>query len=719
MSLAFTHIPQTIQGHFLLHFYAAVYRLIYYIHRLSQVGGETLEAHFETYPFLAGYFAEMRRSMPEAATWEDISAWWAQEIVAWETAANVHLPLCALAQEAGVDFRSRMALMLVGLVEEDSRFGTLFAQLQAPLGHRRPCVEVIGHMLADNGWGDGAAVWSVCRPLLESGLIDIANRDAPRSEWVLRVPTLLWDVLRGEVAPHPAPWCQYHPPEAFPLLRELIFSAEFLERLERMPALVQTGKAQAIVLRGMQGSERLEVLGAMARTLGRGVVEVIAAPLKVGEGGEIEPRQWTLLGPLCTMSRSLPVLTYDLSPGETVELSTLPGYRGPVGVLMGFEGGLRGTVAERALTLSLPMPQAAQRLQHWQQALAGHTVMDLAEISARFHLPGGYIRQAGGLAMAQAALQRRETIHMGDIQHACRALNRQLLDTLAARLEVDGSWDRLVVSEATVAKLLELERRCRYREKLLDHLGPAFGSAGNRGVRALFTGASGTGKTLAARLLAAELGMDLYRVDLGAVVNKYIGETEKNLHRVLSRAEELDVILLLDEGDALLGNRTEVKSSNDRYANLETNYLLQRLENYQGIVVVTTNAGQNIDSAFQRRMDVVVHFVPPSLQERWAIWQLHLPRDHAVDSLYLEQVATRCAMTGGQIRNAALHATLLAVDDGSRVVTHCHVEQAVQSEYRKAGALCPLHDPMHEPRSHEEADGGVEAFVQAWSFGSP
>jgi SpoVK/Ycf46/Vps4 family AAA+-type ATPase len=213
--------------------------------------------------------------------------------------------------------------------------------------------------------------------------------------------------------------------------------------------------------------------------------------------------------------------------------------------------------------------------------------------------------------------------------------------------------------------------------------------------------------------------MDLYRVDLGAVVNKYIGETEKNLHRVLSRAEELDVILLLDEGDALLGNRTEVKSSNDRYANLETNYLLQRLENYQGIVVVTTNAGQNIDSAFQRRMDVVVHFVPPSLQERWAIWQLHLPRDHVVDSLYLEQVATRCAMTGGQIRNAALHATLLAVDDGSRVVTHCHVEQAIQSEYRKAGALCPLHDPMHEPRAHEEAHGGVEAFVQALSFGSP
>src|SRR4029453_7108119 len=264
------------------------------------------------------------------------------------------------------------------------------------------------------------------------------------------------------------------------------------------------------------------------------------------------------------ISHSLPVLTYDLGPGETVELSALPGYSGPVGILLGFEGGLRGAVAEKALTLPLPMPQAAQRLQHWQQALAGHTVTDLAEISTRFHLPGGYIRQAGSLAMAQAALHQRDAIHLSDIRHACLALNRQLLDTLAVRLEVDGSWDRLLVSEATVAKLLELERRCHYREKLLDHLGLPFGSARNRGVRALFPGASGPGKTLAAKLLAAELGMDLYRVDLGAVVNKYIGETEKNLHRVLSRAEELDVILLLDEGDSLLGGRTDVKSDNTR-----------------------------------------------------------------------------------------------------------------------------------------------------------
>src|SRR5262249_64718 len=158
--------------------------------------------------------------------------------------------------------------------------------------------------------------------------------------------------------------------------------------------------------------------------------------------------------------------------------------------------------------------------------------------------------------------------------------------------------------------------------------------------------ASGTGKTLAARILATELGIDLYRVDLGAVVNKYIGETEKNLHQVLSRAEALDVILLLDEGDSLLGNRTDIKSSNDRYANLETNHVLQGLETYQGIVVVTTNAAQHIDRAFQRRMDVVVPFVHPQADERRAIWRLHLPERHVVDAGTLEEVVQRCAMTG-------------------------------------------------------------------------
>jgi SpoVK/Ycf46/Vps4 family AAA+-type ATPase len=174
-------------------------------------------------------------------------------------------------------------------------------------------------------------------------------------------------------------------------------------------------------------------------------------------------------------------------------------------------------------------------------------------------------------------------------------------------------------------------------------------------------------------------------------VNKYIGETEKNLDRVLSRAEELDVMLLVDEGDSLLTQRTNVQSSNDRYANLETNYLLQRLECFEGIliVIVTTNAGDRIDAAFERRMDVVVEFQPPQPAERWEMWQLHLPSPHEVDPDFLNDLATRCALAGGQIRNAVLHASLLALEAG-RIVDTRLLDTAVRREYRKAGAVCPL-----------------------------
>ncbi len=162
-------------------------------------------------------------------------------------------------------------------------------------------------------------------------------------------------------------------------------------------------------------------------------------------------------------------------------------------------------------------------------------------------------------------------------------------------------------------------------------------------------------------------------------------------------AEELDVILLLDEGDALLAQRTGVQNSNDRYANLETNFLLQRLEAFEGVVLVTTNAGAHIDTAFQRRIDVVVDFRAPDASERHCLWQLHLPVEHAVDANALAEIASRCQLSGGQIRNAVLHATLLATE-AKRTVSTAHVEAAVLREYRKAGGICPLRHLSTGPR---------------------
>jgi SpoVK/Ycf46/Vps4 family AAA+-type ATPase len=259
-------------------------------------------------------------------------------------------------------------------------------------------------------------------------------------------------------------------------------------------------------------------------------------------------------------------------------------------------------------------------------------------------------------------------------------------DSLAARVEGDASWAQLIVKDATSRELQVLEGRCLHREQLASTFAASMPGGMNRGVRALFEGPSGTGKTLAARVLATELGLDLYRVDLAAVVNKYIGETEKNLSRVLGRAEDLNVVLLLDEGDSLMTRRTEVKSANDRYANLETNYLLQRLEHYTGIVVVTTNAGHAIDSAFRRRMDAVVKFHLPDALERWRLWQAHLPNGHDIDPTALEEIAQRYQLTGGQIRNVCVNAELASLARDDEQLALPQLRAAIQAEHRKAGS---------------------------------
>jgi SpoVK/Ycf46/Vps4 family AAA+-type ATPase len=331
------------------------------------------------------------------------------------------------------------------------------------------------------------------------------------------------------------------------------------------------------------------------------------------------------------------------------------------------------------------MPDVSLRKQHWQRACSESKLRDPDSVSERFRITSGNIHRVARLAESYAALAKRSEITLADAQRATRSLNRQILDALAIRLSASGDWSQLAVGGETRRELENFVSRCRHRERLQSQVG----TKANAGVRALFTGPSGTGKTLAARLLASTLQMDVYRLDLSSVINKYIGETEKNLNLILSRAEELDVILLLDEGDSLLTQRTGVQSSNDRYANLETNFLLQRLETFEGILVVTTNANERIDSAFQRRMDVVISFSPPSPPERWAIWQLHLPSDHAVDFSLLEEVAGRCVLSGGQIKNAALHASLLALEDGG-IVTSAMIGDAIEREYRKAGGVCPL-----------------------------
>jgi hypothetical protein len=447
----------------------------------------------------------------------------------------------------------------------------------------------------------------------------------------------------------------------------------------------------------MAGTDRLGAIGAIARALNHGVMEIQcpAAPNGTAHAPSAgNDSRWPLIGPLCTLTRAIPVFSLEAAPGETFELPTLAGYSGPVAVMIGREGGVKTLDAAHAVTIHLDLESLANRLELWKRALKNqacetsveHTPGTLSRIASTFCLPARYIRQCAGLATHYAAMERRQAITISDVRCAARAMNRQMLDTLATRVDGDASWSQLIVKGATSLELKLLEARCRHREELASTFQGSMPGGMNRGVRALFEGPSGTGKTLAARVLATELGLDLYRVDLAAVVNKYIGETEKNLSRVLSRAEDLNVILLLDEGDSLMTRRTDVKSANDRYANLETNYLLQRLEHYTGIVLVTTNAGQAIDSAFRRRMDSVVKFHLPDAAERWHLWQVHLPVHHEVESHALQEIALRYELTGGQIRNVCVNAALAALSAGETSVRLPQLRASLQAEHRKAGA---------------------------------
>ncbi|HZE79593.1 MAG TPA: ATP-binding protein [Candidatus Polarisedimenticolia bacterium] len=669
----FADLRPTPANHFKLCFYRAVLNAIQQVAR--SLG--SFEAAFAQFPFLAGYNNELAERGLAGMSAGDACSWWTSSLDEWELAIEPPLPLRELCEAAGLDQTSMAILLTIGLVEEDARFGFMFEYLQGIIGQPRPT-----QGLLHSWFGPEDIVRSSIRRMQEVGLAQVVNADVPRSGRALQVPTPIWDAIRGERPARLGSWARYRAPQELIRLDELTLPHDIARQARALPPLFASGEVKTVIVRGPQHNGRRTLLGAMASMLGRSMLEV-NGPSKSDD------ERWKLVGPLATLLHAMPVIVLETPPGETVMLPEFDGFSGPVGLVLDKRGGVSGPPVERAFTLALNMPDVVTRRVHWSQSLDIDNPKQLDEITERFRLTSGNIRRTARLALSYAAVEGRSEAKMGDVQQASRVLSRQTLETLARRVNTSGDWNQLAVTSQTLSELCNLESRCRFRERLHDWSSSPLNADRNPGVRALFSGPSGTGKTLAAQLLAAELQMDLYRLDLSAVVNKYIGETEKNLDQVFARAEELDVILLLDEGDALLTQRTSVQTSNDRYANLETNYLLQRLESFEGILIVTTNAVDRIDNAFQRRMDVVVDFRPPDAAERWNIWQMHLPPEHQIDAALLGDVAGRCVMTGGQIRNAALHASVLALERGE-VMKSPHLEAAVHREYRKLGAVCPL-----------------------------
>ncbi len=263
----------------------------------------------------------------------------------------------------------------------------------------------------------------------------------------------------------------------------------------------------------------------------------------------------------------------------------------------------------------------------------------------------------------------------------CRTMARPRLDDLAQRIESTATWEDLVLPEQQRQTLRDIRAHVQQRTKVYQNWGFAGKGGRGLGISALFSGASGTGKTMAAEVLAQELRLDLYRIDLSAVVSKYIGETEKNLRRIFDTAETGGAILLFDEADALFGKRTEVKDSHDRHANVEVSYLLQRMEAYQGLAILTTNLKGSLDQAFLRRIRFVIAFPFPDAKARAEIWQRIFPSRTPTQGLDVNLLG-KLNVAGGNIRNIALNAAFLAAEAGEAVMMK-HIMQAAKSEYLK------------------------------------
>lgn len=331
------------------------------------------------------------------------------------------------------------------------------------------------------------------------------------------------------------------------------------------------------------------------------------------------------------------------------------------------------------LTLDVQKPTIEEQRALWASLVSHSPNLNgsVDALAAQFSLDAAQIRAAQLEASAQAS----ENDFAKALWDASRAQARPALDDLAQRLAPTATWEDIVLPQTQLDVLRDIATHVRQRHKVYETWGWAAKNARGLGISALFAGASGTGKTMAAEVLANELRLDLYRIDLSSVVSKYIGETEKNLRRVFDAAEAGGAILLFDEADALFGKRSEVKDSHDRYANIEVSYLLQRMEAYRGLAILTTNLKEALDTAFLRRIRFIAHFPFPDAAQRAEIWRRIFPRatpTEGLDPLRLGQLV----ISGGNIRNIAMNASFIAADAGEPVQM-THLLRAARGEYAK------------------------------------
>lgn len=344
-------------------------------------------------------------------------------------------------------------------------------------------------------------------------------------------------------------------------------------------------------------------------------------------------------------------------------------------------------------------PDYAGRLQLWSQSLNGQgpSEADLKALANKFRFSGGQVRDAAATARYLARWRDPDNgrVTAADLYAACRLQSNRRLGALAQKIEPLYTWPDIVLPDDQMDQLAAICSFVKHRARVYHDWGFDRKLSLGKGLNVLFAGPSGTGKTMAAEIIANELGLDLYKIDLSTVVSKYIGETEKNLARVFDEAETSNAILFFDEADALFGKRSEVKDAHDRYANIEISYLLQKMEAYEGVVILATNLRRNLDDAFARRMALTITFPLPEEEDRLAIWQRVWPPETPLAAdVDLAFLARQFKFTGGNIKNVALAAAFLAAEEaetGARVGM-AHLIRATRQEFQKTGKAVVARD---------------------------
>jgi len=608
--------------------------------------------------------------------------------------AGTDLRLLTLADRFGLSDLERDALVLALAPELDPKYEKLYGYLQDDVTASRPTVGLVCRVLspADRDSLDALSLFSPSGTLRSDDLVslDPPGAERPRVARSVVPDRRVVEFLLGsdDLGSVLAPVASVERPDTDG--GHLTVEDRISERLDGLAAAA-TERLAVHYISGPAGVGRDRAAARIARETDCPRLRVRASAVPDGEREAVLGhliREATLRGAAIQVDRVDAFVDGDGGTGSRPTLETL------VERFDDFEGQvfLTGTAAwqpgvslanHELVTLSLPRQTHAQRVEIWERH-APDLPADVTptELAAAFTLTEGQIADA---VAAAATVNADAGVTAAAVYQGCRAQSRSRLDELVSKIDPAYGWDDIVLAPDERAHLMEVAAHVRNFGTVYEEWGFEAAFSRGNGLTALFAGPSGTGKTMAAEVVANAVGLDLYKIDLSSVVSKYIGETEQNLSEIFAEAEHSNSILLFDEADAIFGERSEVSDAQDRYANVEVNYLLQRIEEYDGIVLLTTNYEQNIDDAFHRRIDATITFTRPDEDARRAIWAGIFPEAVPVDELDVDFLAT-FDVTGGNVRNVAKLAAFLAAEDGTPVGMG-HLVSALRREFQKTGKL--------------------------------